>query len=140
MTEPGPRFYFAAVAVIDGWPAYYLARIVTRRGREDIEDLPPALRAPVEECLRAMRLAGEAWASGRRGNPEAGTAETAVPSDGQGDEMTTKAAATMLEVTERRVRQLIADGTLTAHKRGGRQMLDRGAVTAYHDSKDGQHE
>ena len=140
MAELGPRFYFAAVAVIDGWPAYAIGRMLARHCHDEIADLPPHLRRPIEDASEALRLAGEAWVSGRRGNPEAGTAETAVPSDGQGDELTTAAAATMLEVTERRVRQLIADGTLTAHKRGGRQMLDRGAVTAYHDSKDGQHE
>ena len=134
MTDLGHPFYVEA-AVIDGWPAYAIARLIARHGRDEFADLPPHLRGPIEDAAEALRRAGAAWAASVRGNAEAAAAEMRASSESQDDELSTEEAATMLDLSERRVRQLIASGAVAARKKHGRHVIDRGAVLAYHEGR-----
>ena len=139
MTEPGPRFYFAAVAVIDGWPAYAIGRMLARHCHDEIADLPPHLRRPIEAASEALRLAGAAWVSAR-GSAEAALPEAPVSSEHERDGLDTREVAGVLRVSQRRVRQLVASGALPAHKRQGRWTFERGAVTEINNDRGARHE
>ena len=81
MTEPlHPRRYVEA-AVIDGWPAWAIARMLSRHCLEEIEDFPAHLRAPLEDATEALQHAGERWAISARGSAEVVLAEAPVRSN-----------------------------------------------------------
>jgi len=134
MTDLGHPFYVEG-AVIDGWAAYALARMVARHGRDEIADLPPHLRAPIEDAAEALQHAGARWAASVRGNAEALAAEMRASSESQDDELSTEEAADVLNMSGRRVRQLAATGALLGRQRAGRWHFDRRAVIAYHETK-----
>jgi hypothetical protein len=123
-------FYADGAAIIAGWPAWAIARMLTRSCGDQIADLPALLRAPVEDGLEALRRAGGRWAASASGNSEAMPAEVPVSSE-HDDEISTREAADMLRLSDRRIRQLATDGRLAGRQRQGRWVLDRGAVIAH---------
>ena len=112
-----PRRYIEG-AYLDGWPAYCFARILARHWKDDVEDLPPHLRTPLEDAREALEHAARHYATTARGSAEAAPAETAAPLNHE-DSLTTAEVADLLEVTERRVRQLATAGALAGRQRGG---------------------
>jgi hypothetical protein len=131
MPEQEPRALYVEAAVIDGWPAFAIARMLTRSCGDEIADLPAHLRAPIEDATNALRHAGERWATSARGSAEAALPEAPVPLEHDEDEVSTREAAHMLELSDRRIRQLAADGRLVGRQIQGRWVLDRGAVIAH---------
>ena len=132
MTDLGHPFYVEG-AVIDGWAAYSLSRLFTRYCLRQIDDLPPHLRAPIEDAVEAMRRSGNAWAAAR-GRPETEPASDLRESRDP-DHISTAEAALMLEVTDRTIRTMVADGRLAGRKVRGRLFVDRGAVIAHQETK-----
>lgn len=136
MTEPGiPSGYVVAAAVLSGWPAYAIGRLLTRC-HDEVADLPPHLRQPIEDATDALRLAGAAWVSAR-GSAEALPAEAPVSSQHEPDALDTQEVADMLRLSARRVRQLATRGRLPGSKRHGRWTFDRGAVIAHRTTTGG---
>lgn len=119
-------------ALICGWAAYAFARILARHWREEVEDLPPHLRAPLEDALEALDHAARRWEATRRGNAEALPAEAAPSSE---HELSTREAADVLKVSERRIRQLADAGALVGRKEGPQWRLRKDAVLAYRESE-----
>lgn len=120
--------YIEHAAIVQGWSAYAFARLLRRYWRDEVEDLPPHLRRPLEESLEALRAAGAAWERSLRGSAEAPAAEAAVSSD---HELSTRQAAEVLQVSDRRIRQLLESGALTGRRCGQRWWVDHGSLTAY---------
>jgi hypothetical protein len=117
--------------ILDGWELYAITRVLSRHLPEYLEPLPLHLREPIEdrfaECLQMARE----WTEDRkRGSAEAAPAEVVTDSS---QELTSTEVATILNVSERRVRQLAEAGALAGHqrKRGGPWIFDRGAVLAH---------
>ena len=102
---------------LHGWPAFAFARILRRHWRDDVLDLPPQLRLPLERALEGLEEQAAAWAEEMRrrkggGNEPAGRAETGLHSEWlSGSEV-----AALLGVSDRRVRQLAAAGLLSGHR------------------------
>ncbi|MDX3519277.1 helix-turn-helix domain-containing protein [Streptomyces scabiei] len=118
--------------LVQGVTAHVLAQVlalpdVERRLRNA---LPPLVQLELEATRRAFRQAALDYES----QPIAvdGSAETEVPEVEAplGHEITTGEAAVLLDLSERRVRQLAAEGGMGRLK-GGRWVLDRTAVLAY---------
>jgi len=128
-----PSLYIEG-ALISGWPAFAFARILARHWRDEVEDLRPHLRAPLEDAREALEHAALHFAT-ERGSAEAAPSEAEATSDCKDrDELTTAEVADVLKVTERRVRQLARDH-LNGKRRQGRWYFDRGAVIAYRERK-----
>jgi hypothetical protein len=117
------------VAVVSGWPAWALARLLTRYCRDEIEDLPLEQRRFVTAAIDSLRLAGE-HAIAASGSAPLSSAEIAVGSN-HDEELDSDAAADMLKLSARRVRQLAAAGRLPGRLKAGRWSFDADAVTAY---------
>ncbi|WP_326583333.1 helix-turn-helix domain-containing protein [Streptomyces sp. NBC_00481] len=118
-------------ALVDGVTAHVLDKVLASPNvAEVLCSLPPWMRAEVEAGRRAIRRAAREYEQLAVAAVE-GSAETEVPDVGAplGHEITTCEAAALLDVTERRVRQLAAGGM--GQRRGGRWVLDRSAVLAY---------
>jgi len=128
VTDPG-SYFVEHGAVVSGWPAFVISRLLSRC-HDDVADLPPHLREPVEEALEAIRGASAAWATAR-GSAAAMPAEVPVSSTHEPDELDTQEVADMLQVSARRVRQLAADGRLPGRRTRHRWRLDAAAVLAY---------
>jgi hypothetical protein len=119
-------------AVIDGWAAWAIARMLSSHCREQIEELPAHLRAPLEDATEALQHAGERWAISARGSTEALPAEAPVTSNCR-EELTASEVADVLKVTERRIRQLATAGALPGKQKAGRWSFEPGAVLAYQE-------
>lgn len=117
-------------ALVQGVSAHVLDKVLASPNvAEVLRSLPPWLRAELDETRRAIRRAAQEY---EQLPPAAdGSAETEVPAVGAllPHEITTREAAVLLGLTERRVRQLAAGGM--GQRRGGRWVLDRSAVLAY---------
>lgn len=112
--------------LVSGWPAFALARLVTRHCRGELEDLPPDLRLPLEEALAELEEAGRLWAAEVRGTAEPRPEVTELPSEG----MSTRQAAEALGCSDRFVRRLVAAGALPARRTKQGWIIDPGAVAA----------
>ena len=134
MTEPAAPFYFENVVILRGWPAYAIGRMLARHCHDEIADLPPHLRRPIEAASEALRLAGAAWVSAR-GSAEAALPEAPVSSEHERDGLDTREVAGALRVSARRVRQLAVDGRLPGSKRHGRWTFERGAVIEFNNER-----
>ena len=137
MTDPRPRsFCLSAPAIVTGFAAAELPRLLRRHAREALEDYPPEVRELLEDALRAMEEAGRQWRSAASsGNAEAALPEAPVSSEHERDGLDTREVAGVLRVSQRRVRQLVASGALPAHKRQGRWTFERGAVTEINNDR-----
>lgn len=97
-------------ALVDGVTAHVLDKVLASPNvAEVLCSLPPWMRAEVEAYRRAIRRAAREYEQLAVAAVE-GSAETEVPDVGAplGHEITTCEAAALLDVTERRVRQLAA--------------------------------
>jgi hypothetical protein len=132
MNEPEPQSAcIEGVAVVSGSAAWWIAKLLTRHCRDDLADLPPKVRAPLEDAIENLRLAGERCAISARGNQTGHSAEVAVSSN-HDDELDSAAAAAMLGLSARRVRQLAKAGLLPGRLKAGRcWSFDTDAVSAY---------
>lgn len=120
--------YVESAVILSGWPAYAINNMLRRHWR-DVEDLPPHLRAPLEDTREAIEHAAQRYAREcRRGNAEAARAETEAPSDK--DTLTSEEVADALGVSDRRVRQLAGTGELPGRQVAGKWTFDPGAVVA----------
>jgi len=122
--------YFTHAAIVRGWPAYAVARLL-RRHWDEVEDLPLHLRAPLEDALEALEQAGQRFAAERRATCGPAALESAAPpvvSEAMDAEMTTEKAAGALGVGERYVRKLVAGGELPARQEHGRWLIDPAAI------------
>jgi hypothetical protein len=137
MTERPPRsFCLPAPAIITGFAAAEIPRLLRRYAREPLEEYPFAVRELLEDALRAMDEAAAQWrATSARGTAEVLPAEVLPHSDGEPDEIGTREAANMLRVSERWTRQLATDGHLPGHKRQGRWSFIPAAVLAYDEGR-----
>ena len=129
-----PRRYFEG-ALLSDWPAFAFARILARHWRDDVEDFPPHLRAPLEDAREALERAAQRFDVERKAATARGIAE-AVPAEAQAssncrDTMTSAEVAILLGVSDRRVRQLAGMGTLPGRQEQGRWRFDRGPVLEY---------
>lgn len=116
-------------AHIAGWSAFAVDAILRRHGRPYLAAMGAAQRAEVERTARAVHQAALHWrATSADGNAETAPPEVARPWGR--DEITTAAAALMLGLSERRVRQLAAgwEAAGIARKLGRAWLLDRAAV------------
>jgi hypothetical protein len=117
-------------ALVQGVSAHVLARVLASPNvAEVLRSLPPWMRPELDETCRAIRRAAheyEQLAPAVDGSEETEIPEVAAP---LGHEITTREAAVLLGLTERRARQLAAGGM--GQRRGGRWVLDRSAVLAY---------
>jgi hypothetical protein len=116
--------------VVYGVSAHVLDRVLASPNvAQVLRALPPWMRPEVDATRRAIRRAAreyEALPSSGDGNAEAVPAEVgpALP-----HEITTYEASVLLAISERRVRQLAAEGM--GRQVAGRWLLDRSAVLAY---------
>ena len=125
MTE---NFIDAPAAVVSGWPAYALARVLRRHLPELLDVLDPGLRRPIEEALEALTLAGEAYARSRPGTAEPARVSAPVGSTEMEESLTTLTAAAALDCSDRYVRRLAAAGALPAHRDRKGWHVDAAAV------------
>lgn len=138
MSDPG---YIEDAALVAGWPAYRFAKILRRHWQEETEDLPLAMRGALEDDLANIDRAGRAWAdrvlaAKARGSAEAVPAEMAASSSCK--ELSTEEVASMLQLTERRIRQLAGIGELPGRRdEAGHWTFDQGAVLALRDKRTG---
>lgn len=131
MTER-PRRYVESAAVVSGVAAFVLAGLLERHCRGRIANLPGDLREPAEDALRALERAGAMWASASTsgsGRLSPGP-EDRVLASGPMNELSVKEAALELHLSDRRVRQLVAAGTLPARLVGRTWMIDVAAIAA----------
>ncbi|MFI0482228.1 helix-turn-helix domain-containing protein [Actinomadura sp. 9N215] len=136
MSEDRPSRYVEG-ALIHGVSAHVLDRVLrwpVVAGA--LDDLPVWMRPEVEAARRAIRWAAAEYealplVAAADGIAAAQEAETVPPS--RHGEITTGEAAGLLRLSERRVRQLAAQGM--GRRAGGRWLLDRSAVLAYADRR-----
>lgn len=124
-------------AIIHGQAAYVLARLFSREILVDYFDehgTSEQWREPAIDAVDAIRRAGDAWARRYRaadvGNAELPKATGASPLVEMTSTVPTAAAAEALNVSDRRVRQLIDTGDLPAVREGRCWRIDAGAVSA----------
>jgi excisionase family DNA binding protein len=125
-----PNRYIVEAALVRGWPAQALSVFIPRYCREAIAELPPELRADLNETIAAIGAAGASWMASGRGIVELPIQLPSVESQYEHDEITTTAAAAELCISGRRVRQLCEQGRLPARRVGGRWLVSRAAVQA----------
>ncbi|MDT3724893.1 helix-turn-helix domain-containing protein [Streptomyces sp. DSM 41972] len=125
--------YLRNAAVVEGAAAHILAELLATPGvRRYLRARPATLQRELEQTVAAIRRAAVAYEAGlvsaasANGSAETPAAEIVQPFD---REITTGEAAALLELTERRVRQLAASGM--GRRAGGRWLLDRTAVEEY---------
>ncbi len=138
MTTFRPRhtgaFMLTGAAVLVGWTAGEIARLVRRDCREALQEYPPEMCALLENGLRALEAAAAEWRrSSDTGNAETRTPEVAVACSTDG-ELTPAETAEELGVSERQLRNLVAAGQLPKPRREGRRCWhDRAAVVSYRE-------
>lgn len=117
-------------ALVQGVSAHVLDRILASpKVVQAMSAYPSWMRAELEATRRAIRRAAreyEALPVAVGGSAEVEFAEVAPP---LAHEITTSEASAVLGLTERRVRQLAAEGM--GRRAGSRWLLDRSAVLAY---------
>ena len=132
-------------ALIGGYSAWFLARVLAGYpgGLERLvarSGLPPERRADVMRALAALQEAGARWQLGRistSGSPEVDGTDADVRSKraSSRSELSLLSAgdvAGVLGVSDRRVRQLVSEGRLTAERdAGGRLRFERADVAAF---------
>lgn len=127
--EPQP---YVEGALVSGLSAHVLDRLFRSPNVAQTLDrilLPPDMRAELEATRRAIRRAALAYAArppAASGSTEAEALAVEAPSS---HEITTAEASTLLALSDRRVRQLAAEGM--GRRVGGRWLVDRSAVLAY---------
>lgn len=130
--------YVREGAVVDGFAAHVLDRLLARYLPAVLAGLPAWARAEVEATRDEIRRAARAYESlpvAAVGSAELPPGEVA-PQWTPGDEgMSTGAAADFLGVSSRRARQLAAAGL--GRKVGGVWVLDRSSVLAERDRRAG---
>jgi excisionase family DNA binding protein len=125
----GPAALWLLRRAEDGGQAADAVRHFQSIGRPDIA---ANIAAAVDQLREAARL----WEQRRDetasadGNAETATTEAAPESDLLGG-MPTAGAATLLGVTERRVRQLLDGGLLAGRKVGRQWLVDRDSIETY---------
>lgn len=129
MTQPG---YIEEAALAWGWRAFAAARMLRRHWREEVEDLPPHLREPLEDYLADLERAGRRWSERQRRRRATAQPTSAQPSpQSEVEVLTTAEAADVIGCTEQNVRKLLANGRLAGEKGSQGWLLDAGAVHAY---------
>ncbi|MEV6212137.1 hypothetical protein [Kitasatospora sp. NPDC051914] len=131
--------YVEGAALVSGVSAHVLDRLFASPNVMQTLDrimLPPDMRAELEATRRAIRRAAllyEALPRAVNGSAETDVPEVEAPLP---HEITTTEASTVLGLSERRMRQLAAEGM--GRQLAGRWLLDRSAVLAYgHRRRDG---
>jgi hypothetical protein len=130
--------------VIVGWPAGEIAKLVRRDSRDALEDYDPTSRALLEASLQSLEAAAAGWREWRRtltarsgDSGNAATTSAAVDVASQADaELTPSAAAEVLGVRERQLRNLRAAGELPEPRKEGRRCwYGAGAVYELRDRR-----
>lgn len=114
--------------VVYGYEAVLLAELTREAVSAGwLDEHPANHRDNLLQLSADLRRAGEAWReAGGRATSVAGNSETEThPVEAQSDDMDIDEAATVLDLTPRRVRQLAPE---LGRKAGGRWLLDRGLV------------
>lgn len=122
--SPGEPHYVQG-ALVNGWAAYAFARVLHRHWGVHFECLPSSLLRPCKDALAALDQEATRW----RGSAEARPAEVLTQSELK-DGLSSEEAAHLLQVTNRRVRQLAAIGQLPGQKVKGVWQFDSAAVMA----------
>ncbi|PBC79897.1 hypothetical protein BX265_4726 [Streptomyces sp. TLI_235] len=123
-------------ALVSGVSAHVLDRILASPNVSHVlASLAPWMRPEVEQTRRAIRRAAKAYEALPRA--ASGSTEADAPEVGPGlpHEITTTEASALLALSERRIRQLAAEGM--GRQFAGRWLLDRSAVLAYADRRRG---
>ncbi len=131
MTAPVPFVDASGVAVLSGMGAFVIASVLSserRWPRELVDGLAPDARAQVLAAREAVVLAARAFQRASAGGSAVVPAVDYVADSGVTDWVTSVEAARMIGVSERRVRQLLADGRLAGRLAGGRWQVDRASV------------
>lgn len=140
-------FHFEGAALVGGRPAYLIAREM-RRVLEQQRRLSGGGSVPADlaEALEALEAAGRVWIANNQPVPEVAVAaegpagSAVVECGGRRDPsttVTTREAASLLGVSERRVRQLVSLGSLPARRaRGGHWAIDRACLAEYERIRD----
>lgn len=127
MTTPVP--FVECAAIVSGRVAWVLAPTLRARWPQSLVDqLAPAMR---DECLAvrdALLLAALVYQRASAGGSAVVPAVDHVADSGVTDWVTSVEAGRMIGVSERRVRQLLADGRLAGRLVAGRWQVDRGAA------------
>lgn len=100
-------------------------RFYHQRGRQDVADV-------IADAVTQLRAAAALWRA-TRDVAEHGSTEV-PPGDGPSGSrvlVDVTAAAGLLDLSQRRVRQLCGDGSLVAQKVGGRWLVDQHSVASY---------
>lgn len=141
MTAPRRPFLAAPVS---GFPAVFLAALLRSHGPAQLARLQaevdagrmhPAYAQQVREACAAVDQAAREWQAWRTsvdGSAEPLVTEAAAPSE----EITTREAADMLRISDRRVRQLLADGRLAGEQTGREWRVSRASVALYSAVRD----
>jgi excisionase family DNA binding protein len=121
------------VAPVGGFGALFLAELIRVHGEQFLQRvaeekrLHPELVAEARRTWAAVEQAGQEWVTwwaSVDGSKRPQGAEIAAPSE----VITTREAADMLRISERRVRQLLAEGRLTGTHAGRVWLVDRASV------------
>jgi excisionase family DNA binding protein len=125
--------FLEAAAVVTGWPAWTLARLLPDQEAADRlarVGIRGDHAAAVLATLAAIRRAGDTWHAAATAAGSAEAPEPPAPAPSAQEVVTVDQAATALGVTPRRVRQLIAADDLPARRVGTAWHLDPGDVAA----------
>ncbi len=136
MTAPVPFVEGPGCAVLSGMGAFVIASVLSserRWPRELVDGLAPDARAQVLAAREAVVLAALAFQRASAGGSAVVPAVDHVADSGVTDWVTSVEAARMIGVSERRVRQLLADGRLAGRLAGGRWQVDVVSVGALRD-------
>jgi len=128
MTAPVPFVAEPGVAVLSGPAAFVIASLLRSRWpAEMVDGLAPGMRATVLAGREAVLRAADAYRVSVSGSAEAPAVEVGAHSE-ETNWITSAEAGRMMGVSERRVRQLLADGRLAGRLVAGRWQVDRGAA------------
>ncbi len=139
MNPPASAVYLQGAAVIGGRPAYLIAREMRRMlEREKRISGGGVIPTDLSEALIALERAGAVWlgiqaAAEAVEAAEVQQAEVLVgcPSAGGGPPLTSQAVSLVLDLSDRRVRQLAASGELPGRLVRGRWQFDRVHINEY---------
>ncbi|HEY1325130.1 MAG TPA: helix-turn-helix domain-containing protein [Streptosporangiaceae bacterium] len=128
----GPR-YVQQAALVDGFAAHVVDRVLARHLPPLLEVFTPEQRAEVDAARAAIRAAAKAWESAPMsvsGPADTPGADIAASSP---DELTAAQAADLLGVSVRHARRLAASGM--GRLVAGVWLLDRSALLAYRQGR-----
>ena len=133
----GPAAVWLLRGIRDGAEADAVAHF-QRVGRPDVAAVIADAMAQLREAARQWEAAVRADGASVDGSAEAGSTEAGGGSSqlggrppGGSEVVDTATAAGRLGVSERRVRQLLADGPLTGRKVGRQWLVERTSITEY---------